>query len=71
MTSQPWVEVWIDGHRVARETPLRGYEISSGPHAFRFVPPKGAAIEKTMSVSSGRNLTLFVDVAARRVEIEP
>jgi len=39
VTAQPWVEVWVDGEKVARETPVRGLEVPSGKHTMRFVNP--------------------------------
>jgi serine/threonine protein kinase len=70
VTSRPWVEVWVDGERIARETPLRNYELAAGKHSFRFVSPTKAVVEKTLVVPPGRNLTLFVDVAGGRVDVD-
>ena len=35
--SRPWVQVWVDGKLVQKETPLREYKVGAGTHQFRFI----------------------------------
>jgi len=67
----PWCEVWVDGKRVAEETPLKRFPLSSGKHTLRFVnPDKGVQFQKehAIDVPAGGEVKLFVDVKASTVK---
>ena len=48
--SQPWSEVWIDGNRTGRHTPLVGYKVPCGRHTLTLRNP-GLARAKSVIVT--------------------
>ncbi len=71
VTSRPWVEVWIDGRKVARETPLRPTQIAAGRHTLRFVNPAlKADISYVLDAPAGRSIELAVDAKSGSVKMK-
>ncbi|HVO29399.1 MAG TPA: hypothetical protein VMV18_01630 [bacterium] len=71
VTARPWVEVWVDGAKVAKETPLRSFELSAGRHVLRFVNARAQfQMEKPVDVPPGGNLSLYVDVPSKKIEVD-
>jgi hypothetical protein len=69
--ADPWCEVWVDGKRIAVETPLKKFQLPAGAHTLRFVNPRKAfLIEKPMQIPADRELSLFVDVNAKTVKAQ-
>ena len=70
VTARPWVQVWVDGKMIAKETPLPGggVEIPAGKHVLRVVNP-------TLQFDESRNFTMpaggqagfAVDVKAKSI----
>lgn len=69
--ARPWAEVWVDGRKVAEETPVRGLELLPGAHQFLFTNHFTAPIEREVVVGAGGPQTLTVDMVDRTLHLEP
>ena len=66
----PWVEVWVDGKRKARETPAK-LQLSAGRHTLRFVNGSLNFDQKrTVTIRQDKTLNVFVDTESNYIEIE-
>ncbi len=64
----PWVEVWVDGERVARETPLQGHRLPAGPHVLTVANPAlGFRAEQPFTIEADAEVAFVVDVKAGTV----
>jgi eukaryotic-like serine/threonine-protein kinase len=54
----PWAHVWVDGKRVAGNTPLRRLELSAGKHRIRLASP-GTGLERELEVDIESGLETF------------
>lgn len=72
VNARPWVTVFIDGRRVAAETPLRRYRLSAGKHRFRF-ENAAAKFERTrvFTITANRTSEIFVDTKNKQIRLEP
>ncbi len=62
VNSRPWGQVYVDGRRVANETPVRGLRVKAGFRKVKVVFPTagGAAVSRTVPIKEGQNATIFV-----------
>jgi serine/threonine protein kinase len=71
VAARPWVEVWIDGKQVSRDTPLRNWSLPAGTHSFKFVnPAESFTLTKSIAIPGDRKTSIFVDVTANSVTVE-
>ena len=70
VTARPWVEVWVDGKRIKRETPLSKYPLKPGKHTVRF---KNAVLKfdatRNIVVRPGKTTSIHVDAASGKIEL--
>lgn len=69
--SRPWVQVWVDGRMITRETPLRDYKLPAGSHEFRFV--NGALkynAAKRITIPANGSVTVSVDVPKNAIRVD-
>jgi hypothetical protein len=69
--ARPWAEVWVDGRKIAEETPVRGLELAPGAHQFLFTNHVSAPLEREIVVAAGGPQTLMVDMQERTLRLEP
>lgn len=70
ITARPWVEVWVDGKRVKKETPLVRHPLAAGTHTVRFVnEPLHFNVSRQIKVERDSVLKLYVDVSANKIEV--
>ena len=68
VTARPWCEVWLDGTRIARETPLQRFRIPAGTHTLTFKnAPLGFSKDYRIVVSPDEQVSLAIDVTAGTV----
>ena len=69
-TARPWVEVWVDGKRIAVETPVKRHKLTEGTHQFRFVNGN-ASFDKpfTYTVSADRDVEISVDTKSGKIDV--
>jgi hypothetical protein len=71
VTARPWVEVWVDGKKVADDTPLRNHSLPAGRHMIRVVhPDSGFSKEAPFDVKADGEVRVFVDVPSKKLTIE-
>lgn len=70
VTARPWVEVWIDGKKVADETPLKRHALTAGAHDLRFVNPR-AGFDKPFryQVAADREVEIAVDTKTGKIDV--
>lgn len=71
VNAAPWVEVWMDGKRLAKETPVRKMRIKAGKHLFLFKNGQmNFSKTKTITVKKDQSLDIFVDTFSGTIEID-
>lgn len=70
ITARPWVEVWIDGKKVADETPLKRHALTAGAHNLRFVNAR-AGFDKPFryEVVADREVEIAVDTKSGKIDV--
>ncbi|MBI5545154.1 MAG: protein kinase [Deltaproteobacteria bacterium] len=67
VNARPWVAVWVDGKKVASETPLRRYPLPVGSHTLRFQNGPADFESKLALEIREETIELFVDVKTGRI----
>ena len=70
VTARPWVEVWVDGKKVADETPLKRHVLPAGTHDLRFVNAR-AGFDKPFryEVVADREVEISVDTKTGKIDV--
>lgn len=69
-TARPWVQVWVDGKKIAEETPVKRHVLSAGKHDFRFVNAR-AGFDKSFryDVAADREVEIAVDTKSGKIDV--
>lgn len=59
--ARPWAEVWVDGQRISRETPVHR-KLSAGVHEVTVVHPSGFKATQQVRVPADGRVRLMADV---------
>lgn len=65
---KPWVEVWIDGNRIAGRTPIRGLVVARGKHTLGF-RNDAAGFKRVVEIEvvAADELEIYVDATTGKV----
>lgn len=70
VTSRPWVQVWVDGKLVTKETPLVKEPLPAGLHVIRFVNHvRGFDLSRPVEIPPGGAVSISVDVSSGEIAV--
>lgn len=68
--ARPWAEVWLDGKRISRETPLH-QRVASGRHEVTVVHPSGFRATRQVEIPAGGRIRLVADIRSGTFVVKP
>ena len=72
VASKPWGEVWVDGRRIAQETPLRLHELAPGAHQVRIWNPSlRLEVRTSVRTLAARETVVRADLRTGTAEVTP
>ena len=65
--AKPWAQIYVDGVRIAKATPVRRYKLSAGTHLIEARHPSLGTVKKRFHIPKDEHVRLFADLKAKTI----